>query len=641
MGDNIVYKIIKKHIVDGEAVAGSSIGIKIDQTLTQDSTGTMTYLQLEAMGIDKVKTKRSVAFVDHNMLQQGFENADDHKYIQTVADKYGVYFSKPGNGICHQVFLERFSTPGDTLLGSDSHTPTAGGVGMMAIGAGGLDVALAMAGGAYYIKAPKVCKVNLVGKLNNMVSSKDIILEVLRKQTVKGGVGKVYEYGGEGVKSLSVPQRATITNMGAELGATTSIFPSDEKTLEFFKSQGREDAWIELKPDADAVYDEEITINLDELKPLAAKPHSPDNVDEVENIGKIKIDQVAIGSCTNSSYEDLMKVAQILKGNKVHKDVSLVIAPGSRQVMEMIARNGALADIISAGARILENSCGPCIGMGQSPGTDSVSLRTFNRNFYGRSGTLSAQVYLVSPEVAAVSAIKGVLTDPREFDIKFTNLDVNEFLIDDSMIIKPADVGSDVEVVRGPNIKPFPLNTELSQSIDGKVILKTEDNITTDHIMPSNAKLLPFRSNIPYLANYCFNTVDTEFPQRAKDNNGGFIVGGDNYGQGSSREHAALAPLYLGVKGVIVKSFARIHKANLINSGIIPMEFCDDKDYENISLLDNLEIPNILDNLGSGILEVKNTTKRTSFKVKVELSAKEVDVLKAGGKLNYTKNQAN
>ncbi|OJT82460.1 aconitate hydratase, partial [Clostridioides difficile] len=545
------------------------------------------------------------------------------------------------NGICHQVFLERFSTPGDTLLGSDSHTPTAGGVGMMAIGAGGLDVALAMAGGAYYIKAPKVCKVNLVGKLNNMVSSKDIILEVLRKQTVKGGVGKVYEYGGEGVKSLSVPQRATITNMGAELGATTSIFPSDEKTLEFFKSQGREDAWVELKPDADAVYDEEITINLDELKPLAAKPHSPDNVDEVENIGKIKIDQVAIGSCTNSSYEDLMKVAQILKGNKVHKDVSLVIAPGSRQVMEMIARNGALADIISAGARILENSCGPCIGMGQSPGTDSVSLRTFNRNFYGRSGTLSAQVYLVSPEVAAVSAIKGVLTDPREFDIKFTNLDVNEFLIDDSMIIKPADVGSDVEVVRGPNIKPFPLNTELSQSIGGKVILKTEDNITTDHIMPSNAKLLPFRSNIPYLANYCFNTVDTEFPQRAKDNNGGFIVGGDNYGQGSSREHAALAPLYLGVKGVIVKSFARIHKANLINSGIIPMEFCDEKDYENISLLDNLEIPNILDNLGSGILEVKNTTKGTSFKVKVELSAKEVDVLKAGGKLNYTKNQAN
>ncbi|EMJ4522128.1 aconitate hydratase [Clostridioides difficile] len=641
MGDNIVYKIIKKHIVDGEAVAGSSIGIKIDQTLTQDSTGTMTYLQLEAMGIDKVKTKRSVAFVDHNMLQQGFENADDHKYIQTVADKYGVYFSKPGNGICHQVFLERFSTPGDTLLGSDSHTPTAGGVGMMAIGAGGLDVALAMAGGAYYIKAPKVCKVNLVGKLNNMVSSKDIILEVLRKQTVKGGVGKVYEYGGEGVKSLSVPQRATITNMGAELGATTSIFPSDEKTLEFFKSQGREDAWVELKPDADAVYDEEITINLDKLKPLAAKPHSPDNVDEVENIGKIKIDQVAIGSCTNSSYEDLMKVAQILKGNKVHKDVSLVIAPGSRQVMEMIARNGALADIISAGARILENSCGPCIGMGQSPGTDSVSLRTFNRNFYGRSGTLSAQVYLVSPEVAAVSAIKGVLTDPREFDIKFTNLDVNEFLIDDSMIIKPADVGSDVEVVRGPNIKPFPLNTELSQSIGGKVILKTEDNITTDHIMPSNAKLLPFRSNIPYLANYCFNTVDTEFPQRAKDNNGGFIVGGDNYGQGSSREHAALAPLYLGVKGVIVKSFARIHKANLINSGIIPMEFCDEKDYENISLLDNLEIPNILDNLGSGILEVKNTTKGTSFKVKVELSAKEVDVLKAGGKLNYTKNQAN
>ena len=641
MGDNLVYKILKSHIVEGELKAGEPISIKIDQTLTQDSTGTMAYLQLEAMGIDRVKTKRSVAFVDHNMLQQGFENADDHKFIQTVASKYGVYFSKPGNGICHQVFLERFSTPSETLIGSDSHTPTAGGVGMLAMGAGGLDVALAMGGGAYNINTPKVVKVNLEGKLNKMVASKDIILEVLRKLTVKGGVGKVFEYAGEGVKSLSVPQRATITNMGAELGATTSIFPSDERTLEFFKAQGREEDWIEFKPDADALYDDEITINLDELVPLAAGPHSPDNVKEVKEFGKIKVDQVAIGSCTNSSYEDLMKVAKILKGRKVNPNISLVIAPGSRQVMEMIARNGALADIISAGARILENSCGPCIGMGQSPGTDSVSLRTFNRNFYGRSGTLSAQVYLVSPEVAAVSAIKGVLTDPREFDIKFTNLDVNEFLIDDSMIIKPADVGSDVEVVRGPNIKPFPLNTELSQSIGGKVILKTEDNITTDHIMPSNAKLLPFRSNIPYLANYCFNTVDTEFPQRAKDNNGGFIVGGDNYGQGSSREHAALAPLYLGVKGVIVKSFARIHKANLINSGIIPMEFCDEKDYENISLLDNLEIPNILDNLGSGILEVKNTTKGTSFKVKVELSAKEVDVLKAGGKLNYTKNQAN
>lgn len=637
MGENLVYKILRKHLVEGNLTPGNSIGIKIDQTLTQDSTGTMAYLQLEAMDIEKVKTKRSVAFVDHNMLQQGFENADDHKYIQTVADKHGVYFSKPGNGICHQVFLERFSTPGDTLLGSDSHTPTAGGVGMIAIGAGGLDVALAMAGGTYYINAPKVCKVNLIGKLSNMVSSKDIILDVLRKVTVKGGVGKIFEYCGDGLKNLSVPQRATITNMGAELGATTSIFPSDEKTLEFFKSQDREDEWTELKADDDATYDEEITIDLSKLKPLAAIPHSPDNVDEIENIGEIKIDQVAIGSCTNSSYEDLMKVAQILKGKKVHKDVSLVIAPGSRQVMEMLARNGALADIISSGARILENSCGPCIGMGQSPGTDAVSLRTFNRNFYGRSGTLSANVYLVSPEVAAVSAIHGRLTDPTKFDVKFENLNVDKFLIDDSMIVKPSTNGEDVEVVRGPNIKPFPVNTKLGERLEGKIILKVEDNITTDHIMPSDSKLLPFRSNIPHLSDYCFNTVDTEFPKRAKDNDGGFIVGGENYGQGSSREHAALAPLYLGVKGVIVKSFARIHKANLINSGIIPMEFSDDKDYEGLDLLDKLEIVDILDKLDSNELEIKNTTKRNSFKVKLDLSSKEVEILKSGGKLNYTK----
>lgn len=639
MGTNLVYKILKKHLVEGELVAGNSIGIKIDQTLTQDSTGTMAYLQLEAMEIDRVKTKRSVAFVDHNMLQQGFENADDHKYIQTVAEKYGVLFSKPGNGICHQVFLERFSTPGDTLLGSDSHTPTAGGVGMLAMGAGGLDVAIAMAGGTYYIKAPKVCKVNLIGKLNPMVSSKDIILEVLRRETVKGGVGKVYEYGGEGLKYLSVPQRATVTNMGAELGATTSIFPSDDKTRDFFASQNRVDEWLDLKADEDATYDQEITINLSELKPLAAKPHSPDNVDEISNIGEIKVDQVAIGSCTNSSYEDLMKVAQVLKGRKVHKDVSLVIAPGSRQVMEMIARNGALGDIISAGGRILENSCGPCIGMGQSPGTDAVSLRTFNRNFYGRSGTLSADVYLVSPETAAVSAVEGVLTDPSKYDIKFKNLTVDAFLIDDSMIIDPSEDGNKVEVVRGPNIKPFPVSKELEESIAGSVILKVEDNITTDHIMPSNAKLLPFRSNIPYLANFCFNTVDESFPDRAKENNGGFIIGGDNYGQGSSREHAALAPLYLGVKGVLVKSFARIHKANLINSGIVPMEFIDEADYNKINLLDKLEFPNILDKLETGSIEISNVTTGEKILVRVELSEKEIDVLKAGGKLNYTKNE--
>ena len=637
MGENLVYKILKSHIVEGELKAGEPIAIKIDQTLTQDSTGTMAYLQLEAMGIDRVKTKRSVAFVDHNMLQQGFENADDHKFIQTVASKYGVYFSKPGNGICHQVFLERFSTPSETLIGSDSHTPTAGGVGMLAMGAGGLDVALAMGGGAYNINTPKVVKVNLEGKLNKMVASKDIILEVLRKLTVKGGVGKVFEYAGEGVKSLSVPQRATITNMGAELGATTSIFPSDERTLEFFKAQGREEDWIEFKPDADALYDEEITINLDELVPLAAGPHSPDNVKEVKEFGKIKVDQVAIGSCTNSSYEDLMKVAKILKGRKVNPNVSLVIAPGSRQVMEMIARNGALADIISAGARILENSCGPCIGMGQAPSTNAVSLRTFNRNFYGRSGTLSAKVFLVSPETAAVSAITGVLTDPTELDVDLT-IDMPErFLIDDSMILAPAPTNAEVDVVRGPNIKPFPVNKQLGDSIEGKVLIKVEDNITTDHIMPSNAKLLPFRSNIPYLSEFCFNTVDIEFPKRAKEYNGGFIIAGDNCRQGSSREHAALAPLYLGVKAVIAKSFARIHKANLINNGIIPMEFKEESDYNSIDLVDDLVIDNVKRSLETGTVKVKNVTKGIEFEVTVNLTEKEIDVINVGGRLNYVK----
>lgn len=634
MGDNLVYKILKSHLIEGTIDIGKEIGIKIDRTLTQDSTGTMAYLQLEAMGIDRVKTKKSIAFIDHNMLQQGFENADDHKFIQTVASKYGVHFSKPGNGICHQVFLERFSVPGETLIGSDSHTPTAGGVGMLAMGAGGLDVALAMGGGAYYIATPKVCKINLIGKLKPMVSAKDIILEVLRKLTVKGGVSRVFEYAGEGVKTLSVPQRATITNMGAELGATTSIFPSDEKTLEYLRAQGREEEWLEFKPDADAIYDEEIIISLDELKPLAAKPHSPDNVEEVESIGKIKVDQVAIGSCTNSSYEDLMKVAKILKGKKVHEDVSLVIAPGSRQVMEMLARNGALGDIISSGARILENSCGPCIGMGQAPGTNGVSLRTFNRNFYGRSGTLSAKVYLVSPETAAVSAINGVLTDPRELDLDITVEMPERFLIDDSMIISPAKEGENVEVVRGPNIKPFPVNNQLGDKIEGKVLIKVEDNITTDHIMPSNSKLLPFRSNIPYLAEYCFNTVDEEFPKRAKENNGGIIVAGNNYGQGSSREHAALAPLYLGVKAVLAKSFARIHKANLINNGIIPMEFEAEVDYDKIGILDELVIEDIKSALVNGKTIVKNLTNGSLFNVYINLTEKEINVIKAGGRLN-------
>ncbi len=638
MGRNLAEKILSNHIVEGELRKGSSIGIKIDQTLTQDSTGTMAYLQLEAMGIDKVKTKRSVAFVDHNMLQQGFENADDHEFIKTVASKHGVYFSKPGNGVCHQVFLERFAVPGETLIGSDSHTPTAGAVGMLAMGAGGLDVALAMAGGAYYINVPKVCKVNIIGSFKPMVTGKDVVLEVLRRLTVKGGVSKIFEYGGEGIKNLSVPQRATITNMGAELGATTSIFPSDERTLEFFKAQGREEDWFEFKADEDAVYDEEITIDLNTLEPLAAMPHSPDNVKKVSEIGKIKVDQVAIGSCTNSSYEDLMKVAKILKGKKVHPDVSLVIAPGSRQVMEMIARNGALADIISSGARILENGCGPCIGMGQAPGTNGVSLRTFNRNFYGRSGTLSAKVYLVSPETAAVSAIKGVLTDPRELE---TDLCINmpeRFIVDDSMILKPAEDGTKVEVKRGPNIKPFPINKELGDKIEGKILIKVEDNITTDHIMPSNSKLLPFRSNIPYLSQFCFNTIDTDFPNRAKNLGGGFIIAGENYGQGSSREHAALAPLYLGVRGVIAKSFARIHKANLINNGIVPLEFKNEADYNEVDPLDELVIDNIKEALTKGSVKVKNISKNSEFEVLIDLTKKEIQVIKAGGRLNYVKN---
>lgn len=637
MGNNIVYKILEKHLVKGEVKQGNSIDIKINQTLTQDSTGTMTYLQLEALDVETVKTKRSVAFVDHNMLQQGFENADDHKYIQTVADKYGIYFSKPGNGICHQVFLERFSCPGETLLGSDSHTPTCGGVGMLSIGAGGLDVALAMAKGIYTVKVPKVLKINLVGKLKDMVSSKDIILEILRILTVKGGVSKIVEYGGEGVKTLSVPQRATITNMGAELGATTSIFPSDEKTLEFLTKQHRAQDWMELKADKDAIYDEEITINLNELEPMIAKPHSPDNVEKVSGLVGEKINQVAIGSCTNSSFEDLMKVSRILKGRKVYKDVSLVIAPGSRQVMEMLARNGALADIISSGARILENSCGPCIGMGQSPATNGVSLRTFNRNFYGRSGTLSAKVYLVSPELAAVSAIKGVISDPREFDVDFSNIAPEEFIIDDSMIIKPSN-DLNVEVVKGPNIKSFPVNEKLKENISGKVVLKVEDNITTDHIMPSDSKLLPFRSNIPYLSNYCFNTIDKSFPDRAKKNNGGFIIAGDNYGQGSSREHAALVPLYLGIKGVFAKSFARIHKANLINSGIIPLEFASEDEYSKIDLDDELEINDIINNISLKQITIKNITKNTDIKLSINLSEDEINILKFGGRLNFNKN---
>lgn len=638
MGMNLVEKIISKHLITGSMKPGEEIAIGIDQTLTQDSTGTMAYLQFESMGVERVKTKKSVAYIDHNMLQEGFENADDHKYIQTVTNKHGIYFSRPGNGICHQVHLERFGVPGMTLLGSDSHTPTGGGLGMLAIGAGGLDVAVAMAGGPFYLVMPRVCRVNLTGRLNSWVSAKDIILELLRIFSVKGGVGKVFEYFGEGVKTLSVPERATITNMGAELGATTSIFPSDEITKSFLAAQGREADWTELLPDNDAVYDEEIIIDLNQLEPLTAKPHSPDNVVKVSEVGRVKVEQVAIGSCTNSSYLDLMKVARILKGKTVHPDVSLVIAPGSKQVLTMLAQNGALADLVAAGARILESCCGPCIGMGQAPATDAISLRTFNRNFEGRSGTWTAKVYLVGPEVAVASAIKGVFTDPREMGAAPQIEMPEKFLINDNMIVAPSDNGKEVEVVRGPNIKPFPLNKPLAERIEGKVLIKLGDNITTDHIMPSNAKLLPFRSNIPHLSEYCLTPCDQDFPRKAKGERGGFILGGSNYGQGSSREHAALVPLYLGVKGVLAKSFARIHRDNLVNSGILPLTFLDISDYDKIGQDDLLVIRDAREQIKkSTILVVTNLSKMFDFKVQTNLSARGVEIILAGGLLNYTK----
>ena len=637
MGMNLTQKIIKSHLVEGEMVAGEQIGIKIDQTLTQDSTGTMAYLQLEAMEIGQVKTLRSVAYIDHNMLQQSFENADDHKYIQTVADKHGIYFSKPGNGICHQVHLERFGIPGQTLLGSDSHTPTGGGIGMLAMGAGGLDVAVAMGGGTYYMNMPKVLKVELTGALKPFVTAKDVILEVLRVLSVKGGVGKVIEYCGEGVKTLSVPERATITNMGAELGATTSIFPTDETTLSFLKAQDREKDFTLLCADADAVYDEEITVDLSSLEPLTALPHSPDNVKKVKDVKGVKVDQVMIGSCTNSSYLDMMKVARILKGKTVPPHVSLVIAPGSKQVLNMIARNGALADMIDAGARILESGCGPCIGMGQAPASDAVSLRTINRNFKGRCGTTSAGVYIVSPETAAVSALEGFLTDPRTYADKVDlNVQMPEkFEINDNMIVSPSKTPEEVEVIMGPNIMPLPVKVATPQKIEGIALIKVEDNITTDHIMPSNAKLLPFRSNIPHLSDYCLTPCDPEFPARAKANGGGFIVGGENYGQGSSREHAALVPLYLGVKAVLAKSFARIHKANLINSGILPLVFENPADYDTISADDKIVIENAVEQVKSGKVTVLVNGKEINMII--ELTDKEREVLLAGGKINSIK----
>lgn len=642
MGYTLAQKLIRSHLVSGDmSIPGSEIGLKIDQTLTQDATGTMAYLEFEAMGVPRVKTERSVAYIDHNTLQTGFENADDHRYIQSVCKKHGLYFSRPGNGICHQVHLERFGIPGKTLIGSDSHTPTGGGIGMLAFGAGGLDVAVAMGGGTYYISMPKMVRVNLTGRLQPWVAAKDVILEVLRRLSVKGGVGKIIEYGGEGVRTLSVPERATITNMGAELGASTSIFPSDDVTRAFMKAQGRETDWVELSADSDAAYDEVVDIDLSALRPLAACPHSPDNVKAVEEIGQIKVDQCCIGSCTNSSLMDMLKVAAILKGKTVHPDVSLSIAPGSKQVYNMLAQNGALADLIAAGARILECACGPCIGMGQSPNSGGISLRTFNRNFEGRSGTADAQVYLVSPETAAASALTGVFTDPRTLGEPPVIEMPDSFLINDNLIVPPADEADmdAVEIVRGPNIKPFPKTSPLPETVEAPVLLKVGDNITTDHIMPAGAKILPLRSNIPAISEHCFVRCDEEFPARCKKAGKGIIIGGSNYGQGSSREHAALAPLYLGIKAVIVKSFARIHVANLINAGILPLTFQNEADYDRISLGDDLALPDIRRVLeeGGGIL-LENRTTGETIPLNAGFSKRQVEMLLAGGLLDYTRN---
>ncbi|MFR3237646.1 MAG: aconitate hydratase [Acutalibacter sp.] len=643
MGKTLAQKIIAEHLVSGQMNVGEDIGLRIDQTLTQDATGTMAYLEFEAMGVPRVKTERSVAYIDHNTLQSGFENADDHRFIQSIAKKHGIYFSRPGNGICHQVHLERFGVPGKTLIGSDSHTPTGGGIGMLAFGAGGLDVAVAMGGGEYHINMPKMTKINLTGKLSPWVSAKDVILAVLQQMSVKGGVGKIIEYGGEGVKTLTVPERATITNMGTELGATTSIFPSDEITRQFLEAQGRGDCWKELKSDEDAVYDEVISLDLSALEPLAACPHSPDAVKSVTEIGPIKVDQCCIGSCTNSSYLDMMRVASILKGRTVHPDVSLTIGCGSKQVYNMLALNGALADMIAAGARILECACGPCIGMGQSPNSAGVSLRTFNRNFEGRSGTADAQVYLVSPETAAASALTGVLTDPRTLGEESEIPMPEHFLINDNMVEAPIEEAlmETVEIQRGPNIKPFPVSQPLPDSIEKKAILKVGDNITTDHIMPAGAKILPYRSNIPYLSQFCFGVCDKEFPQRCKEEGGGIVIGGSNYGQGSSREHAALVPLYLGIKAVVAKSYARIHCANLANAGLIPLQFVDEADYDRIDQMDELRLPRIKEELKQGTqVTLEDVTKGFAVQVEAQLTQRQREMVLAGGLLNYTKHQA-
>ncbi len=630
-------KIIQKHLAEGTLERGKKISLKIDQTLTQDATGTMAYLQLEAMGVDQVKTELSLSYVDHNTLQSGFENADDHKYLQTVAAKHGIYFSRAGNGICHQVHLERFAKPGKTLLGSDSHTPTAGGIGAFAMGAGGLDVACAMAGRPFQLTMPKIVKVELIGKLTQGVSSKDIILKLLSLMSVKGGVGKVIEYCGDGVKTLSVPQRATITNMGAELGATTSIFPSDEITEAFLRKQQRADDFTPLCADDDAVYDEAYTINLSTLEPMIAMPHSPDNVVSITEVEGKPIDQCSIGSCTNSSYMDMMSVAAILKNKVAHQNVSLTISPGSKQVLNMIAQNGALADMIAAGARILESTCGPCIGMGQSPITNAWSLRTFNRNFYGRSGTLSANVCLVSPEVAAASAVNGVISDPRKTAYELPE-EPDEFLIDDRCIIIPdPNAAESVEVIRGPNIKALPINQPMENTIEKSVLLKVEDNITTDHIMPAGAKVLPYRSNIEKISQFVFRDVCADFAKRCQNHNGGIIIAGSNYGQGSSREHAALAPMYLGIKAVIAKSFARIHHANLINFGILPLQFADEADYDKIDEGDVIQLNNLHDLKPNQTIIAENLTKNSKLTLTYALSELDIRTLAYGGTLNLIK----
>ena len=639
MGMTIAQKIIKAHLVSGDMTPGSEVALRIDQTLTQDATGTMAYLEFETMGIPRVKTEMSIAYVDHNTLQCGFENADDHRYLQTVAAKHGVYFSRPGNGICHQVHLERFGKPGKTLIGSDSHTPTGGGIGMLAFGAGGMDVAVAMGGGAYYITMPKMFKVNLTGKLRPYVTAKDVSLKLLQILSVKGGVGAIVEWGGEGIATLSVPERATITNMGTELGATTSIFPSDDVTKAFLTAQGREADYTPLCSDADAVYDRIIDIDLSTLEPMIACPHSPDNVVEVNTLSAVKVDQVCIGSCTNSSLSDMLKVAAMLKGKTIHPSVSLSISPGSRQVLSMLADCGALADILASGARVLECACGPCIGMGFSPSSGGVSLRTFNRNFLGRSGTKDGQVYLVSPETAVASALTGYITDPTTTVGKLNVTMPETFKIDDSAVLAPlpADEAVNAEVLRGPNIKEFPKSKAFTDSLEAKLVLKVGDNITTDHIMPAGAKILPYRSNIPHLSKFCFEVCDPSFPERAKAAGDGIIVGGSNYGQGSSREHAALVPMYLGIRGVIAKSFARIHVANLINAGILPMTFEDPADYDKLSQDADLYIDNIVNGMADGKLTVTDRSTGNKFNVLCGLTERQRAILLAGGLLNYTK----